>query len=181
MSTFANSVDPRKRAPAAEFRRGMRRLAGGVTIVAARLEDGSPCGLAATAVCSVTTDPAALLTCVNRSSSLGGVIAEGMPFTVNVLAAHHEELARAFGGMLGLDQAARFQSGDWREAHNGAPVLADALVSFACRVTKTVEVSSHLVVIGEVEHVGMPEDDTALTHLIYHNGAFRQIGDASAA
>ncbi|QGZ66011.1 flavin reductase family protein [Paraburkholderia acidisoli] len=180
MSLFENPAEPRAFAPADEFRRGMRRLAGGVTIVAARLADGSPCGLAATAVCSVTTEPAALLTCVNRSSSLGSVIAEGMPFTVNVLAAHHEELARAFGGMLGLDQTARFLAGDWREAHNGAPRLADALVSFTCRVARTVDVSSHLVVIGEVEHVNLPEDDAARPHLIYHNGTFRQIGESSA-
>ncbi|MEW9586204.1 flavin reductase family protein [Paraburkholderia sp. DGU8] len=172
---------PSPLATAADFRQGMRRLAGAVTVIAARPEDGSPRGLAATAVCSVTTEPAALLACVNQTSSLGSLIAVGLPFTVNVLGAHHEELARAFGGMLGMDQPSRFQLGDWREAPNGAPMLADALVSFACHVSRTVEFSSHVIVIGEVEHVAVHEDGAPLANLIYHNGAFRQIGDSAQA
>ena len=73
------------RAPAAgisseAFRAGMRHLAGAVTVLAASGADGAPIGLAATAVCSLSAEPAALLACVNRDTSLGRVIAPGMTF-----------------------------------------------------------------------------------------------------
>lgn len=171
----AGALDPERIAPANAdaFRQAMRHLSGAVTVVAARLPDGAPAGLAATAVCSVSAEPAALLTCLNRSTVLGGMIAAGMPFTVNVLAAHHETLARAFGGMAGLDQAGRFALGHWIDTPAGTPMLADALVGFACRVSQTVQHGSHLVVIGDVEHVALPHPEAGATpNLVYHNGAF---------
>ncbi|VVE16688.1 4-hydroxyphenylacetate 3-monooxygenase reductase subunit [Pandoraea cepalis] len=159
----------------ADFRQGMRRLAGAVTVIAARLADGSRLGIAATAVCSVSAEPAALLACVNQSTSLGRVIAAGLPFTVNVLGAKHEELARAFGGMLNMDQTERFRLGDWCDATNGAPMLADALVSFACHVSRTIVFASHVIVIGEVAQVALHDAAPLPGNLVYHDGSFRRI------
>jgi flavin reductase len=162
----------------AEFRQGMRHLAGAVTVVAARLADGSPIGIAMTAVCSVSAEPAALLVCVNRTTSLGRNIAAGMPFSVNVLGAGHEVLARAFGGMLGLDQSARFAIGDWRDAPNGAPSLADAPAVFGCHATHLVDHASHIIVIGHVDCVTVAEHASDLSTLIYLNGAFGHVDAA---
>ena len=58
---------------------------------------------------------------------------------------------RAFGGMLGLDQEARFALGAWSRPDGQTPVLNDALVSFSCRVFQLIEHASHLIVIGAVE------------------------------
>lgn len=155
------------------FRQGMRRLVGGVTVVAARLADGSRAGLAATAVCSVSAEPAALLVCVNQSSTLGRALAVDLPFSVNVLAAGHEALARAFGGMAGLGQHERFSLGAWHDGTSGAPRLADAQACFECRVTHLVACGSHQVVIGQVEHVTLGHATTGA--LAYHEGAFHRI------
>jgi flavin reductase (DIM6/NTAB) family NADH-FMN oxidoreductase RutF len=165
------------RAPAAgisseAFRAGMRHLAGAVTVLAASGADGAPIGLAATAVCSLSAEPAALLACVNRDTSLGRVIAPGMAFSVNVLGAGHERLARAFGGMLGLDQEARFALGAWSRPDGQTPVLDDALVSFSCRVFQLIEHASHLIVIGAVERVTPAEGAALQPSLVYHHGNF---------
>lgn len=154
------------------FRAGMRHLAGAVTVLAASGADGAPVGIAATAVCSLSAEPAALLACVNRDTSLGRVIAPGMAFSVNVLAARHEQLARAFGGMLGLDQPARFALGRWSRPDGHAPVLDDALVSFSCRASQLIEHASHLVVIGTVERVAPADDAAFQPSLVYHHGNF---------
>ncbi|MFT0172606.1 flavin reductase family protein [Paraburkholderia mimosarum] len=155
------------------FKQAMRHLAGGVTVLVALQPDGTPAGIAATAVCSVSAEPASLLACINQSSSVGKLVATGIPFTVNVLSVHHEALARAFGGMSGHDQTSRFGFGQWHLSPEGVPVLDGSLVAFACRVEKTVAHGSHLVVIGRVEHVALPADqaDTA-PNLVYHNGTF---------
>lgn len=157
------------------FRLGMRCLAGAVTILAARQSDGSAVGLAATAVCSLSAEPAALLACVNRSTSLGRVMAPGIAFSVNVLGAQHEGLARAFGGMLGLEQAARFALGQWQPSGAGAPVLADALVSFSCRVSQLIGHASHLIVVGEVERVALADGASIQPSLVYHHGGFGRL------
>lgn len=157
------------------FRAAMRQLAGAVTLLAASGPDGTPVGMAATAVCSLSAEPATLLVCINRSTSLGRAIAPCMPFSVNILGAQHEKLAQAFGGMLGLGQAGRFAMGRWRVAQAGAPVLTDALVSFSCRVTQLIEHTSHLIVIGLIEHAEQAEGACVQPSLIYHRGAFVQL------
>ncbi|MDR3098817.1 MAG: flavin reductase family protein [Paraburkholderia sp.] len=158
---------------ATTFRQGMRHLVGAVNVLAARLRDGAPVGLTATAVCSLSAEPPALLACVNRASTLGNAIAIGMDFSVNVLGAHHEALARAFGGMAGIDQRGRFALGEWHAGKDGPPLLADALVAFVCRVVQTVEHGSHCVVIGQVEQVALPAIHGAIrSNLVYRNGSF---------
>ena len=157
------------------FRAGMRHLAGAVTVLAASQDDGSLVGLAATAVCSLSAEPAALLACVNRATSLGRIIAPGMAFSVNVLAARHETLARAFGGMLGLEQEARYALAEWRRSETDAPMLADALVSFSCRVSQLIAHASHVIVIGEVERVALAEGASIQPSLVYHHGGFGSV------
>lgn len=157
-----------------QFRTGMRRLVGAVTAIAARMPDGSPVGLAATAVCSVSAEPPTLLVCVNQSSSLGKAITVGQPFSVNLLRADHEPLARSFGGMTGLDQAQRFAQGAW-DCQGPAPLLRDAAATFECRVTHAHLSGSHFVLMGAVEAVHL--GDEAGAALGYLNGGFVAIGE----
>ena len=164
------------RAPAAgisseAFRAGMRHLAGAVTVLAASGADGAPIGLAATAVCSLSAEPAALLACVNRDTSLGRVIAPGMTFPSTCWAPAMSGW-RAFGGMLGLDQEARFALGAWSRPDGQTPVLNDALVSFSCRAFQLIEHASHLIVIGAVERVTPAEGAALQPSLVYHHGNF---------
>ena len=51
------------------YRPGMASLAAAVNIVTTSL-NGTPAGFTATAVCSVSDDPATLLVCLNRQSSV---------------------------------------------------------------------------------------------------------------
>lgn len=142
--------------PDLAFRSGMRRLVGAVTAIAARMPDGSPVGLAATAVCSVSAEPPTLLVCVNQSSSLGKVIQVGQAFSVNLLGADHELLARSFGGMTGLSQSERFAEGAWN-FDGEAPLLQGAAATFECRVTDAHVSGSHFVLMGAVQAVHLGE------------------------
>lgn len=157
-------------APDLAFRSGMRRLVGAVTAIAARMPDGSPVGLAATAVCSVSTEPPTLLVCVNQTSSLGKVIQVGQAFSVNLLGADHEFLARSFGGMTGLTQAERFAEGTWN-FDGEAPVLHGAVATFECRVTDAHVSGSHYILMGAVQSVRLGEEG-ASGALGYLDGRF---------
>lgn len=134
------------------FRDAMARLGAAVNVVTTTGPDG-PCGLTASAVCSVTDDPPTLLLCINRESELNEVFKESGVLCVNTLAASQEELSPLFAGFTGVAQAARFEIGKWTTLQTGAPVLEGAVVSFDCRIAQSTEVGTHTVFFCEVEAI----------------------------
>lgn len=125
----------------------MSHFATGVTVVTGADASGSPVGLTANAVASVSLDPCLLLVCVNRSStSLQAILAAGR-FGVSVLRASDADLARRFATAPARE---RFQGIDLLVSAGGTPVLARALAWLECSVWRTVDAGDHTVVFGEV-------------------------------
>ncbi len=154
-----------------QYKQGMRRLAASVTIITT-VEDGVPHGFVATAVSSVAAEPnATLLVCVNRSAHSHDVIRRTGVFCVNVLSHGDVETARRFSSPHLRET--RFADQPWLSLATGAPALPSALASFDCTVTATMEVHSHTVFIGEVQHMQMHEIATA--PLLYFNGRFEAL------
>ena len=155
------------------FRRGMRYLTAGCSIIAS--DTGTyRAGFTATAVSSLTSEPPRLLVCVNRNVFAHSLISERQALSVNVLKRDQEPLARRFAGMLeGVEPDQRFQEGTWRTAASGAPVLVEALVSFDCRVVETITASTHDVFLCEV--VGVEASASDEGPLIYFDGRFTGI------
>ncbi|MGQ2933907.1 MAG: flavin reductase [Sphingopyxis sp.] len=153
------------------FRQGMRRLAGACTIITSvapgQGREGWT-GMTATAVASVTADPARLLVCVNRSTWAHGIISQSRVLGVNVLGSDALPLAKHFSG--GVPPEEKFASGVWLTATSGAPLLASALVSFDCLVSEVVEASTHDIIICEV--LGVLLREPGGDPLIYFDGAF---------
>jgi flavin reductase (DIM6/NTAB) family NADH-FMN oxidoreductase RutF len=89
---------------------------------------------------------------------------ESGAFAVNLLAANHEKLAARFAGRGGFKGVSRFEEGDWLSLVSGAPVLADALASFDCRVDEILERHSHAIIIGGVRAVRLEGASRALMH-----------------
>lgn len=159
----------------AEFKRGMRALAGGVTVLAARGQDGEPLAMTASSVTSLSIDPPSLLVCVGRTASIARALARLRHFSVNVLAADQIEVARAFGNQLDVTGTARFAFGDWRGVEGtAAPLLSGARVSFDCEVAHVHDWATHHIVIGTVRQVLV--DDAAKPSLVYVDGSYRAVG-----
>ncbi len=130
------------------FRSAMAQLGAAVTIVTTDGPAGR-FGSTASAVCSVSDDPASLLVCINRNSKLNAAILANQVLAINVLGAQHEALSGLFA-TPGMDPAERFANGEWSAADNGTPMLADALAALSCRVLNVQEVGSHGVFICQV-------------------------------
>jgi flavin reductase len=149
-----------------DFKRGMRRLASGVSIVATTDEQG-PKGFLATSVSSLALDPfPCLLVCVNQSTSSHDTFLRTQIFSVNLLAARQVDIARRFS--LPELRDARFQGGDWEVLETGAPVYRDALATFDCQLMTTFTVQTHTVLIGRA--VAVRSADTAVEPLVYYDG-----------
>ena len=140
----ARPVDPE------QFKIGMRTLAGAVNIITS-INSGHRYGMTATAVCSATADPPTVLVCINKLATTHGAISKSKVFCVNVLRSEDWELSTAFSGAQAGE--GRFKSRNWTRLSTGSPVLIDALVSFDCRVVKTLAHGTHTIFLGEVDQV----------------------------
>jgi flavin reductase (DIM6/NTAB) family NADH-FMN oxidoreductase RutF len=153
------------------FKNAMRLLVGGVTLLTTADGDERR-GMTATAVCSLSATPPRLLACVNLQGSTYRVMSARRALTVNVLGAHHETLARRFGGArleAGVDP---FEAGDWQIGVNGAPRLADAPAAFECSVEEMIVTRTHAIAIGKVRNVVIAGEALPL---IYVNGRFQHV------
>ena len=133
-----------------QFKVGMRTLAGAVNIITS-VQAGHRYGMTATAVCSATADPPTVLACINKLATTHGAVAKSKAFCVNVLRAEDWELSTTFSGAQSGET--RFKSRDWARLATGSPVLIDSLVSFDCRVVKSLVHGTHTIFLGQVEQV----------------------------
>lgn len=157
---------------AVDFQQAMSALAGAVTIIATG-QASNPAswrGMTATAVCSLCAEPPSLVACVNRDTGTWRRLDQAQVFSVNVLAAHHVELARTFAGAHGLSGPARFSAAGWRPGELAVPVLGDALASFECRLARAVEHGTHVLLIGAVGRVHAGVE--LARPLLYHRRRF---------
>src|SRR3954470_13347117 len=102
----------------AQFKIGMRTLAGAVNIVTS-INAGPRHGMTATAVCSASAEPPTVLTCINKLATTHNAVAKGKVFCVNVLRAEDWDLSTTFSG--GQSGENRFKTKDWTRLATGSP------------------------------------------------------------
>lgn len=151
-----------------DFRDVMGRFTTGVTVVAARRPDGTPCGLTANSVASVSLRPLLILVCLGHEAATHDCILEGGVFAVSVLSARDEGVARRFS--LG-DREERFDGLAWREEVTGSPVLEGALAWLDCQVRDVHVAGDHSIVVGEVLACAGEDDEP----LVFYRGAYHRI------
>ena len=134
------------RIDATAFKRVMRRVPTGVTIVTS-LREGSPRGVTVSAFASVSLEPPTVLICINRAARSYLYISASKIFCVNVLAAGQRELAERFAAKLGENQ---FEGVAYSIDASGAPVLEGCLAHLDCAVSEEHHVGSHSIFIGRV-------------------------------
>lgn len=150
--------------PARELRNAFGRFATGVTVVTCLNHDGAPHGATVNAFTAVSLEPALCQVTVTRKSKACGYL-EGRPFAVNVLGAGQVDTAWHFAGRP-------FEPGpEWAEGPT-APRLVGSAAVYSCRPWRTYDGGDHLIVIGEVEHIDVTDDEP----LLFFKGAFRTIG-----
>lgn len=147
------------------FKQAMRRLTSTISLITTQ-HDGRRVGMAATAVQSVTAEPATLLICVNRNASISEPLQARGRFAVNLLHSSHRDLVPIFSGKL--KDEARFDHGQWAEVE-GMPILQDAQASLVCDVASFATVGTHDVFFGRVTWVGVRSE---ISPLLYEDGQF---------
>lgn len=126
------------------FRGAMGQVTSSVSVVTT-LTEGVPHGTTVSAFMSLSMDPPMLTFALDRGSNLLTRLGVGSVVGVNVLAAHHDQVALRFAGKGGD----KFADVPWR-VENGAPALHDRHAWVALRITQLVEAGDHVLLIGDV-------------------------------
>lgn len=158
-----NSNLPAPTADPTAFRQAMRELASGVAVVACG-EGEERNGCTVTSLTSFSLSPPSLLVCIGLGSSALATLRAYGTFGVSLLTARHEALANRFAGRDGAVGAQRFEGGNWKRLVTGAPLLADAIAVFDCRVDDLIERHTHAIVIGAVAAIRKGATVEALVH-----------------
>ena len=149
------------------FKDAMRRVASSVTLITTRDADGSPHGMAASAVIPVSMDPPAILISVNRSSGLHPTLSTHGRFCVNLLSGSHHPLLGAFA--QSSRRAERFVTGDWEDGSDTLPFLTSAPAAVTCEVDQRIDYATHTLFIGRVTDVHLADEH--LDPLVWFNGS----------
>lgn len=152
------------------FKTGMQLLAASTTIITSEFE-GARAGMAATAVCSLTADPPALLVCINRTARTYGYVMDSRRFAVNLVPDDMTEVVGAFSSKMDKEQQFH-AAGTWAKGDLGIPVLKEAVVSFECVVDNWANTKTHAVFFGMVKQVHLNPEKSAL---IYGRKGFHKL------
>ena len=150
----------------------MAGFPSGVVVLTAVGSDGLPHGLTVSAFCPVSLDPPLVLACVDRTSNTLPAIRASGAYTINILAAGHQDLARHMATKA-EDKFATLAR-ETAPLAGAGPVLAHHIAAFACcTVEREIEAGDHLVLIGRVREGGVRQ---GVVPLVYHRRAFIELG-----
>src|SRR5260370_2675185 len=133
-------IDPR------DFRNALGTFATGVTIITAAAADGKPYGLTCNSFASVSLNPPLVLWSLGIFSQGMSVFQHGSHFTINVLGASQQALARKFAKSSGE----KFAGVQWKPGLGNAPLLADSVATFQCRAANRYYCGDHIIFLRAV-------------------------------
>lgn len=145
------------------FRGAMSRFVTGVTVMTTVI-DGTPHGMTANAVASVSLDPVLILVCVERGTVMEHAVASSGVFALSVLAGDQEELSVHFADPGRPGGRSMFAVAPYDIGVTGSPLLRDALGWLECRVWAVHDGGDHQIVVGEVVGIDVGRDADALVY-----------------
>ncbi len=128
------------------LRKAFGRFATGVTVATTRNSQGAPIGLTVNSFSSVSLDPPLSVWSLDRKASAFQAFTSSGFYGVSVLAQDQRDICEAFA----MREGPRFQIGAWEDWETGAPILADALAAFDCRMEAVHEAGDHVMLLGRI-------------------------------
>ncbi len=147
-----------------QFRQALSQFATGVTVITARLDDGSFFGVTINSFNSVSLEPPLVLWSLAHTASSMPAFTAASGYVINVLAGDQIELARRFA-RSGPD---RFDALPFVLSEQGLPVLSGTVAWFECRHRSRYTEGDHVIFVGEVERCHAHPHRT----LGFHRGRF---------
>jgi flavin reductase (DIM6/NTAB) family NADH-FMN oxidoreductase RutF len=133
------------------LRSSLGRFVTGVAVLTFEADEG-PRGITVNSFTSVSLDPPLILVSIAKTSRSHDILAAGVAFTVNILGAEQEVIARHFtrrGGDVTIH---------WH-LEASSPRLLGTLAHFECSHWRSYDAGDHTLVLGEVVDFAAREGD----------------------
>jgi flavin reductase (DIM6/NTAB) family NADH-FMN oxidoreductase RutF len=167
-------IEPAVTQPTAEaLRRAAGRFATGVAVIST-VDDGHDHAMTVNTLTSVSLDPLRVLVCVERDARFFEAVSSSGFWAISVLAAGARSSA-SWLATRGRPLAGQFASvPHHRGAVTGAPLVEPALTWLECRTADIFPGGDHMIVVGEVIGLEIP-DVVADPALLYYRSAYREL------
>ncbi|KUJ68069.1 hypothetical protein ACZ90_22500 [Streptomyces albus subsp. albus] len=138
----------------------------GVAVVTTLDDEGRPRGMTCSALCSLSVVPPTLLICLRAESPTLDALVRRGAFTVNLLHGGAQDVGELFSSGI----ASRFDQVPWSAGAAGPRLTEHSHARADCRVSRTADGGSHVIVFGEVFAVSR---DEARPPLLYGRRRYR--------
>ncbi|WP_159517122.1 flavin reductase [Sunxiuqinia indica] len=147
--------------------KAFHKMSYGMYLVASEL-GGKKSGYIANTAFQVTNSPEQVAISCHKDNLTTDVIREAGAFSVSILKKElNVKLIGEFGFNSG-DAVDKFKDVEVKTAQTGMPIVIDECVAWLdCKVTHTVDVGSHWLIIGEVVESDVVLDEEPLTYAYY--------------
>ncbi|MDT0263235.1 flavin reductase family protein [Jatrophihabitans lederbergiae] len=146
-------------------------FATGITVVATGGQQ--PHGMTANSFTSVSIEPPLVLVCVRVDAVFHESLRAFGSYSVNVLSAAQEEVARHFANPARHAVGNEFPLGNWSTSEQtGALLLRDSHAWLDCRLEQVYDGGDHSIFLGRVLDFGA---DIAAEPLLYYEGEYHNL------
>lgn len=159
--------------------KAFHKLSYGLYIIATEL-DGKKAGYIGNTAFQITSSPAQIAISCHKNNATTSVILQSKVFSISVLKKESEtSLIGEFGFMSSAD-IDKFRNVETITAKSGAPIVLNSAVAwFDCKVVNSVDVGSHIIIIGEVLDSEVISGDEPLTYN-YYREKFKMLAPKNA-
>jgi flavin reductase (DIM6/NTAB) family NADH-FMN oxidoreductase RutF len=155
----------------AEFRLACGQFATGVTVVTAERSPGRVHGMTANSITSVSLEPLLLLICVDHRAHLLPMLKRKEHFGVSILKDSQQAISKYFAQTEENAETEAKLGIAYRWTPSGIPLLENALVHIACKVSASYIAGDHTIFLGEVETTEIFDGEP----LLYFRGGYRRV------
>ena len=147
--------------------KAFHKLSYGLYIIATEL-NGKKFGYVGNTAFQITSEPSQILISSHKNNYTTSKILESKKFSISVLKKEvNTSLIGEFGFMSGAD-IDKFRNIETITSATGAPIIIDSTVAwFDCKVVNSIDVGSHILIIGEVSDNDLLSGDEPLTYDYY--------------
>jgi flavin reductase (DIM6/NTAB) family NADH-FMN oxidoreductase RutF/rubredoxin len=147
--------------------KAFHKLSYGLYIIATEL-NGKKFGYVGNTAFQVTSEPAQIVISSHKNNFTTSKILESRKFSISVLKKEvNTSLIGEFGFMSGSD-IDKFRNHDTITSVTGAPIILDSSVAwFDCKVVNSIDVGSHILILGEVLDSDVLSGEEPLTYDYY--------------
>lgn len=150
-------------------KKALYQISSGLYLVSSKNE-GHQAGCIINTLMQVTSKPVQVSITINKENDTTDTILKSNVFHVTALASNVDMNVIATFGFQSSKEIDKFQSFETKYDTLDNPYIEEGMnASFACKVVHTLDVGSHIIIVGEVVESESLSQESSMTYAYYHD------------